>query len=203
MNRIFNKDEEDRKMTTCSSCQTSIQKQYEYCPKCGNKVQYEELKKLNEEKPVNFYEQQNIVTRTSDGPLIRLMMWGSLIVYLISLWIYSAYFKEQHNRGFFFQSEENVMSVFVPILLIVVIQFVFLSTSIKTNQKKVWIIPFSITLLSALVFFNMYRELDQLQLAYGISGSIVVEAMQALTIIYVALGALFLTIPLMISLKKR
>lgn len=123
-------------MTTCSSCQTSIQKQYEYCPKCGNKVQYEELKKLNEEKPVNFYEQQNIVTRTSDGPLIRLMMWGSLIVYLISLWIYSAYFKEQHNRGFFFQSEENVMSVFVPILLIVVIQFVFLSTSIKTNQKK-------------------------------------------------------------------
>ena len=95
------------------------------------------------------------------------------------------------------------MSVFVPILLIVVIQFVFLSTSIKTNQKKVWIIPFSITLLSALVFFNMYQELDQLQLAYGISGSIVVEAMQALTIIYVALGALFLTIPVMISLKKR
>ena len=54
-------------MTTCSSCQTSIQKQYEYCPKCGNKVQYEELNKSNEEKLGNFYEEQNIVTRTSDG----------------------------------------------------------------------------------------------------------------------------------------
>lgn len=190
-------------MTTCSSCQTSIQKQYEYCPKCGNKVQYEELKKSNEEKPGNFYEEQNIVTRASDGPLIRLMMWGSLVIYLISLWIYSAYFKEQHNRGFFFQSEENVISVFVPLLLIAAIQFVFLSTSIKTNRKKVWLIPFCITLFFALVFFNMYQELDKLELAYGISGSIVVEAMQAVTVIYVALGALFLTIPVMISLKKR
>lgn len=67
MHSIFHKDKEDRKMTTCSSCQTSIQKQYEYCPKCGNKVQYEELNKSNEEKLGNFYEEQNIVTRTSDG----------------------------------------------------------------------------------------------------------------------------------------
>lgn len=130
-------------------------------------------------------------------------MWESLIIYLISLWIYSAYFKEQHNRGFFFQSEESVISIFVPLLLIAAIRFIFLSTSIKTNQKKVWITPFCITLLSALVFFNMSQELDKLQLAYGISGSIVVEAMQALTVGYVALGTLFLTIPVMISLKKR
>lgn len=189
-------------MTTCLSCQTSIQKEYEYCPKCGEKVQHATPKRANQGKPANFYDEQNIFTRTSNRPFIRIMMWGSLPVYLISLWIYSSYFTEQYNRGFF-QSEENVMSVFVPVLLILAIQFIFLSTSIKTNSNKVWLIPLSITLFSALVFFNMYRELDELQMEYGFSGSIVVEAMQSVTIIYVALGALFLTIPGMILLKKK
>ena len=189
-------------MKKCLTCQNAIESEYLYCPKCGTEV-IDKKPDFKNSLSVIFSNERNIFTEPTNNPQVKKIMWISALVFTISLWLHASYYKEQYFRGSF-QSEDSVISALLPLILVTLFQFVFITSSIKTNTNKAWWIPFVVTLFHTFVFYNMYRELNALQMDYGMTGdSLIVDAMIIPTVSYAGLCCLFLLIPTIISLNKE